>query len=373
MRVAEESTAARAGVLPGDVVVLVGEHDIAGAEDLVAAARRLVVGNRVVLEVVRNGARRAFEAIAKPLPSEGPHVTLDEVSLPAGRLRAIYTVPAGTPRGAVFYLQSSDWGSCEHALRPGHPVRRLIEGFHTAGWATLRIERSGTGDSEGPPCAEVDFETELGGYRAGLDQLCERYASVFLFGNSLGGMVAPLIANEAIAGIAVIGTSAATWHECLLGSFRREAEREGRTGIDDAERLLAELQTHVFRGRKTPAQIYAEHLHLREAGFAHLEGERAHGRTVRFFQQLEAADLADAWSRVPVPVLALHGSEDWICTEDDARNIAEYAPQGEHRELAGVDHGLTLPAAVDTVVSVTAAWMRAQTETDGSGSGHTHP
>jgi pimeloyl-ACP methyl ester carboxylesterase len=364
VRVAANGTAQRAGVAVDDVLVGIDDHVIASVGDLVAHVRDVREGAIMRLIVKRDGELVELTATAEPLPTESAVVSLDHVmGSDDARLRTIYTTPDGPgPHPAVFYLQSSDWSSCEHPLSPRHPVRRLIAGFTETGFATLRVERSGVGDSEGRPCAEVDFEDELTGYRAGLAQLRKRHDVVFLFGNSLGGMVAPLIADDDLAGVVVIGTSAATWHECLLGSFRRQAERAEReqSGVDADIALLAELQELVLRQKRTPEAVYADHPHLRDAGFTHYAGKQSYGRSVTFFQQLEATDLRAAWARVHVPVLAVHGEADWICTPDDARRIAELVgARAETRELAGVDHGLAEPDAVTAVVGAATEWMSA--------------
>lgn len=359
------STAARAGVAPGDVIVEIGDRRVLVVADLVAGMRAIREGQIVRVVVLRDGQRHERQVPAGALPKEHPSVSLDHVVGPHGAWqRAIYTTPAGPgPHPAVLYLQSSDWGSCEHPLTPRHPVRRLLLGLTEAGFATLRVERSGTGDSEGPPISDVDFAHELEGYRAGLSQLRDRHETVFLFGNSLGGMVAPLLADDEMAGLVVIGTSAKSWHACLLGSFRREAERAERApeAIDADVALLAELEEQVLREGKTPEAVYRERPHLALAGFTHYAGTEAYGRTVTFFQQLEAIDLNAAWSRVRVPVLALHGADDWICTIEDAREIAERVGAAARvKELVAVDHGLAAVDAVTTVVDTAAAWMRQQ-------------
>lgn len=358
VRVTADSTAARAGVLAGDVIVGIGDREVTSAAELIAGMRELREGDSVRIALSRGGERLEREAPATALATEDASVSLDHVIGAGGaRLRTIYTTPAGPgPHAAVFYLQSADWGSCEHPLAPRHPVRRLILGLTREGFATLRLERSGTGDSEG---RAGDFEQELAGFSAGLAALRARHERVFLFGNSLGGMLAPLLAGDGVAGIVVIGTSAKSWHECLLGSFRRQGELAGRSAaaIDADVALLAELQEQVLRRGKTPEAVYAEREHLRAAGFTHFAGASAYGRDAVFFQQLEATDLRAAWSRVSVPVLALHGSDDWICTAEDAREIAALA-RARSLELGGVDHGLAAPGAVETVVATTAAWLR---------------
>src|SRR5262249_56915728 len=78
------------------------------------------------------------------------------------------------------------------------------------GYVTMRVERPGCGDSEGGPLRDVDFDTELDGYKEALRALKQLdfvdAANVFLFGHSQGGINAPLMALEIpVRGIAVFG------------------------------------------------------------------------------------------------------------------------------------------------------------------------
>ena len=59
------------------------------------------------------------------------------------------------------------------------------------------VDKPGCGDSEGGPWTEIDFMTELDGYRQGLKALkASPFVDpehVFLFGHSMGGVMAPLL------------------------------------------------------------------------------------------------------------------------------------------------------------------------------------
>jgi pimeloyl-ACP methyl ester carboxylesterase len=74
---------------------------------------------------------------------------------------------------------------------------------------------------------------------------------------------------------------------------------------------------------------------------------------------------------VRAPVLSLYGTRDWICAAEDARRIAELAPNGEYAEIPGVDHQLSdapegeplrLASAVSDAII---AWLRAPSASNG--------
>src|SRR5262249_17255427 len=104
------------------------------------------------------------------------------------------------------------------------------------GFATVRMDKAGVGDSQGD-CASTDFTTELGGYRQAFRALRD-YTFVdpdriFLFGISNGGGFAPLVAEGApVKGYVVDGGWIKTWYEHMLEIERR---RLGLQGTGPAE------------------------------------------------------------------------------------------------------------------------------------------
>jgi len=121
-----------------------------------------------------------------------------------------------------------------------------------------------------------------------------------------------------------------------------------------ADRLsrLAELHELVYRAKHTPEAAFAQRPDLQELFAASYSGDRAFGRTVQFFQELDEVNLEAAWRALLCPVLALHGERDWVTTEDDALAIAALARAGCSLELAGVDHELReVEPVLDAVVA----------------------
>ncbi len=155
------------------------------------------------------------------------------------------------------------------------------------GFVTMRVEKSGVGDSEGPPCASIGFKEEFEGYKAAFQALRSHPAvekdRIYLLGISLGGVFAPLLAAETrVAGIIVYGT------------------------LDSAPPPYA-------------------------------------GRSDRFFEEFSTVDVAAAWRRVSTRVLVLRGEYDAVANRADQEAIARTvnaSPGGsaEFVELRGLDH-----------------------------------
>ena len=86
----------------------------------------------------------------------------------------------------------------------------------------VRVDRAGSGDSEGPACHELDYDTELAHYRSALDATLARHDwlyrdRVVVYGSSLGATLAPLVSQgRKVAGVMVQGGGAVTYLERLI-------------------------------------------------------------------------------------------------------------------------------------------------------------
>src|SRR5205085_11213332 len=92
------------------------------------------------------------------------------------------------------------WLSCDAverapAMRGERFAELMYEIASRSGFITVRIDKPGVGDSQGPACGEADFQTELAAYRDAFDALAamERVDSskIFVIGLSNGGGFAP--------------------------------------------------------------------------------------------------------------------------------------------------------------------------------------
>jgi dienelactone hydrolase len=187
-------------------------------------------------------------------------------------------------------------GSIDSPLAPDFGPSQLIRTIAAQGYVTIRVEKSGVGDSQGPPCDEIGYTQELGGYQATLAAL-RRHPRVdpnriFLLGISLGGVFAPVLAAQApVRGIVAFGTIA------------------------------------------HPPSPYP-------------------GRSARFFNEFAGVDVAGAWSSIDARVLALHGQFEEDTTLTDHTRIAElvnakHPGRAEARELSGLDHCWTQHATME--------------------------
>ena len=337
-RVDAAGTASSAGVLRSDVLVALNGVALRDGGHLVERARELIVGSPVIFSVLRDGVRLDLTAPAIALPLEsidGGVVELSHVRVGQHRLRTIVTTPSAAPPldAAILYLQGLDCASCEHPLEPQHPESALLAELTRSGLCTMRIERRGVGDSEGPPCRDTTLDDELAMARAAINELRKRSERVFLFGHSVGGMIAPLVARGGVAGVIVFGTSPMRWHDCIVGTTARQ---RALAGLAVDPRWTA-LHAAICCEGLTPEEAFARDPRLRALESADCRGRYLFGRHASFFQKLQRIELLDAWRSIVAPTLALHGEYDFVCTEGDAASIAE-ATRGEHVELPKIGH-----------------------------------
>jgi dienelactone hydrolase len=294
--ITEGSAAAAAGMAIGDFIESVDDHATSSPEATVAAIARHKGGESVKIDVRRSDTRRTINVILKTYPVEQmANATLQYGSVrpyPDVRLRTIISTPdgqSGTRYPAVLLLQGGSCGSIDTPFSPNVGQPALIHTLGSRQFVTMRVEKSGVGDSEGSPCESIGFEQELAGYRAALQALRSHPSvdpqRIYLLGISLGGVFAPLLGSEtSVAGIVVWGTP----------------------------------------GGPTPPFP---------------------GRSERFFQEFARVNISAAWANVVTRVLVLHAEYDVdpVINRDVHESIARIVMNSgkgsaEFRELAGLDH-----------------------------------
>jgi pimeloyl-ACP methyl ester carboxylesterase len=271
------------------------------------------------------------------------------------RLRTIVTRPTGArgPLPAVLFVQ---WLSCDSVeLRPdardgwSAMLRALIV---RSGVLWQRVDKSGVGDSLGPACSTLDYETELAQHRAALRALLARPdvdpRRVVIFGASMGSNFAPLLAaDQPVAGVVVWGGGATTWFERML-RFERNALELGDTEpvrlAPEVNARAAFLERYLIE-RQSPAAIAQAEPELGKVWgrLVGTKGDTHYGRPLAFHQQAQRQNWAGAWARVTSPVLVLYGEYDWFESRDAAALIADVVnrkrPGGATLEVfPGLDH-----------------------------------
>lgn len=243
------------------------------------------------------------------------------------KLQTIITKPAAATGRlpAILFVQ---WLSCDSVSISDNPrdgwsamLKGIVRRSNSLVW---RTEKRGIGASKGS-CATMDYDTELADHRQALEQLRRRDDvdpnRIVIFGGSIGGTYAPLLAaNQPVAGVMIWGAGATTWAERMMKFERNALELKGTAPDQLASEMTLRLQffERYLIDSQTPTQIAAADPGI-GAVWPRIVGTTAtdhYGRPFAFHQQAQRADWAAAWAKVNAPVLAMYGEYDWFESRD---------------------------------------------------------
>lgn len=278
-------------------------------------------------------------AAAASTPEIHPGITTsyETLTLEDGvKLQVMITKPERAS-GRLPAIQYVHWLSCDSVAISSNPrdgwsamLRRIVRESNAIVW---RTQKRGVGASEGD-CASMDYDTELADHREAYEHLRRRPdvdpQRIVIFGGSIGGTYAPLIAaGENVAGVMIWGAGATTWAERTLNFERKVLELGGtdpKALAREASARFEFLSRYLVKG-ETPGQIAAADATLGSV-WSRISGTSEsgqYGRPFAFHHQAQRADWAGAWSRVNAPVLALYGEYDWFESRDATSLIARIA------------------------------------------------
>lgn len=345
MRVDAGSSAEAAGLKSGDVILKVGGTNVNSALAFVNLIRPFRAGQKVALSVLRDGNSQTIEVTLKPRPLETSpdfDVLYRAVDTKNGRRRVIITKPkTGVKLPAVLLVGGIGCYSLDN-FAPSHAYRKILYGLTAQGFATMRVEKSGMGDSEGAPCQTVDLRQEIEGYVAGLRAL-KTYDfvdadRVFIFGHSIGGIVGPAVAaEEKTRGLIVSETVGTNWFEYALENFRRQALLRGES-YDETEagaRLNQVCKRRLWIDKQSREQILKEN----PACGDFLQDPASPA----YMQQLVELNLAETWKKVDAPTLIVYGSSDFLTSAKEHEYLRDminkFRPgKAVYVEIPAMDH-----------------------------------
>jgi pimeloyl-ACP methyl ester carboxylesterase len=387
------SAAALSELAVGDILLALNGSTIDSVPTFLATVKSFKPGDHITCRVQRDGKELNIEVALGEWPPEQPgdiQVLYDVVDTHEARLRSLLTKPIGNGRKlpAILYLQGIDCGSIEWLSSEPSLTRELIYRLTRAGFAVMRSEKSGVGDSTGTPCREVGLRDEVSMFVSVLRKL-KSYDfvdrdNIFLFGHSAGGWVAPLVAaTEPVKGIVVYGTVVRPFAEYLVENQRRNQWlrlQPDLAQLEDEQRLMAQLLHYLFVEKSSVGEATAKHPELRSIAkkLFPQDDERLYGlRSLQYFRELNDQNVARVWASLDVPVFALFGEFDIRTLPLDHEYIAaivnaHHSGKGAWQVLPKMDHGFALHPSLkesathefvgpfgEQVVQETARWMQA--------------
>ena len=313
---------------------------LAGSRLDIAVAIAALLGG-AFLAALLGGACIAFAAPAAGdlLPRRtGPYETIagrmveygSVVTARGHRVRTVTSRPPAMP-GRLPAIVFVPWLSCDTVEAPHGPRdgwSRMLNGVAAGVDAVfVRVDKPGVGDSEGD-CSQTSLEDDLAAYRAAIRTALARPdvdpSRLVLFGGSIGGALAPVLAREFdVHAIAVAGGFSRTWSEHMLGHERRRLTLSGGApgAVNAAMRGFVDFYALYLDARLTPGQVLAQRPDFKPLWYD--EPEHQYGRHARYFHEVQALNVEGAWDAVRVPTLVVWGEFDWIMGRADQERIVE--------------------------------------------------
>jgi pimeloyl-ACP methyl ester carboxylesterase len=391
-KIIPNSPAARSELAVGDILLAVNGTPVESVDAFLAEMKSRNSQDRVISRVERAGTKMEIEVTLGEWPREQPgdiDVLYDSFETHDATLRSIITIPKGSTGKlpSVLFVQGWSCSSIESPLPGEDHTRDLVYGLTRAGFAVMRSEKSGVGDSTGTPCRDVDFRDEVSLFTSALKKL-KTYdfvdtGNVFIFGHSAGGWVAPMVAAEQpVKGIVVYGTVVRPFAEYLVENHRRNRwlrSQPDLAQLEDEQRQIAQLYHYLLVEKSSVPEVTAKHPELTAITKQLFPRDDEHFdglRTLQHVRQLNDQNIARIWASLDVPVLALIGEFDIRTLPLDQEYIAaivnaRHPGKATWLRLPRMDHGFALHESLkdsvthefvgpfgDQVLEETVRWIR---------------
>ncbi len=356
-----QSTAAQLGLRANDIIISLNETDSLYLFDFQAQEQQLKENDPISITYLRKNRKARAVGVVKPATRESSvgEVSYGEVPYQRGFLRTIVHRPANAKNvPAVFYIQDFNCSSIDFSQDSLSPIKQLVDGWVKAGYAVVRVEKPGIGESEGTKdCSRLDYQEELTAFQNAF-RFTQKLSfvdssKVFLFGHSVGGTVAPFIALKARLkprGVMVYGTIIKPWFEYMLDVFRKQPLlfKESLLAADVNARMLTPLLYEWLVQGRSAADLFSVPdfeaiLTSKENPLGYRRGT-FWGRSANYFSELNRINLIQTWAQATIPTLAIHGEYDSQAISSEAaqqiaQTVNETLPtKATYKLLRNADH-----------------------------------
>ncbi|HWC95384.1 MAG TPA: alpha/beta fold hydrolase [Candidatus Sulfopaludibacter sp.] len=349
---AEGGAGAAAGIQADDWIQKMDGAAVTSAEFFARSVGGHLAGDTVKLEIARDGETSVKSAVLKARPLETSpwgEVMYESVTVRGALRRVIVTRPKKAGRlPAVMLMQGLGCYSVDNQDRKSG-YGRVLDELEQRGYVTMRVEKTGEGDSEGPACGDMraTASLEAEGYLAGLRAL-KKYDfvdpdKVFVFAHSMGPVVGSLaIAQEPVRGFIAVETVGTSWFEYDLERLRVQAALGGKTPeeVDARLREYTPCSYRYYIAKETPQQLDQTPA-CRD--FAAPFG----GASYTYMQSVADISLGKQWKTADFPVLVVYGTGSPVTTAHQGRYLTElinrmHPARATYAEVPGMGHDLNL-------------------------------
>lgn len=317
------STASELKFIENDIIIKIFNSEVKAYKDITNVFSLLRAGDDINFTIIRNKETITLSGKVAPKPFEtydNSDVIYDQVKFRNGYLRTIITKPkTGGKHPVIFFIPGYTCYSLDNLGT--HPYGQLFKGLVDKGYVLMRVEKPGMGDCDGTPdCFEIDLNTEIEAFEKGYEKMLDYdfvdKDNIIIFGHSLGGIEAPIIAEKyKPKGVIVYGTGVKTWYEYLLEMFRFQNPLMGISYIENEKHIqsMIPMLYEYLILKKTPVDLSgnSEYKKLMESDMEYDGKNHLWSRDYKYWQQIQDVNLTDYWSKVKSNVFVIWGECDF--------------------------------------------------------------
>ncbi|WP_396165127.1 alpha/beta fold hydrolase [Flavobacterium sp.] len=307
-----------------DLIVKIGNSTFASTDEFTQQFLTYSPNQEVQVTVLRGKKKLILKAkaLARPYETdENATVIYDEVAYKGGQLRVIINKPFKENKmPAMLFIPGYTCSSLDD-LPNYHPYKRIVDAYVDAGYVTLRVEKSGLGDSKNtPPCESCDLLDEIENFEVGLKKLKSLpYVDanqIIIVGHSMGGIVAPAIsAKNKVAGVVVYGTTAKSWFEYQIEMYRVQNALSGMNPIEVEQSVIAQYDLNYrYFVKKEKLEDIAKDTKadsILRTSWEYDGKGKIYSRNAEYWRQIQDYPHLENWKNTTAKVLVQFGESDF--------------------------------------------------------------
>jgi photosystem II stability/assembly factor-like uncharacterized protein/pimeloyl-ACP methyl ester carboxylesterase len=311
-------------LLENDLIVKIGNSTFASTDEFSQKFLTYSPNQEVQVTVLRGKKKLILKAkaVARPYETDdNATVIYDEVAYKGGQLRVIINKPFKENKmPAMLFIPGYTCSSIDD-LPNYHPYKRIVDAYVDAGYVTLRVEKSGLGDSKNtPPCESCDLLDEIENFEVGLKKLKSLpYVDpnqIIIVGHSMGGIVGPAIsAKNKVAGVVVYGTTAKSWFEYQIEMYRIQNALSGMNPIEVEQSVIAQydLNYRYFVKKEKLEDIAKETKadSILRTSWEYDGKGKIYSRNAEYWRQIQDYPHLENWKNTTAKVLVQFGESDF--------------------------------------------------------------
>jgi photosystem II stability/assembly factor-like uncharacterized protein/dienelactone hydrolase len=307
-----------------DIILKIGDKDFKSSEEFTKLFLNYIPGQEVQLSVLRGKKKITLKAkvVARPYEADdNAEVIYDEANFRGGQLRVIINKPFKENKmPAMLFVPGYTCSSIDE-LTNDHPYKRIIDAYVDAGYTTMRIEKSGLGDSKNtPPCESCDLMDEIENFEVGLKKLKTLpYVDtnqIIIVGHSMGGIIVPAIsAKNNVAGVVVYGTTAKSWFEYQLEMYRVQNALAGMNPIEVEQSVVEQYDLNyryfVLKENLEEMAKNAKADSVLRSVWGYDGKGKIYDRNAEYWRQIQDYPHLENWKNTTAKVLVQFGESDF--------------------------------------------------------------